>query len=90
MPAPVTTNLIDAQGVFGWQHLPGINMRLKAMHHFTGKLPLVEPVYHDELLGYNTTTALQNGAVRGAIYEIVSFCKRAGKFPGCPHCFNRR
>ena len=79
----ITTNLIDAQGCFlGGNISPGINMRLKAMHQFTGKLPLVEPVYHDELLGYNTTTALQNGAVRGAIYEIVSFLEESRKnFP---------
>lgn len=57
-------------------------MRLQAMHHFTGKLPLVEAEYHPSFLGFNTVSALQNGAVRGAIYEITSFLEEGRKnFP---------
>lgn len=79
----ITTNLIDAKGCFlGGNISPGITMRLKAMHHYTGKLPLVEAEYHNSFLGFNTVSALQNGAVRGAIYEIASFLEESRKnFP---------
>lgn len=79
----ITTNVVDENGTFlGGNISPGIQMRLKAMHLLTGKLPLAEMKYHDEVLGQDTTMALQNGAVRGAIYEISSFLDRCGdKFP---------
>ncbi len=55
---------------------PGINMRLKAMHQFTAKLPLVHVEVNEGLFGKSTTTALQNGAVKGAFFEIESFIHR--------------
>lgn len=79
----ITTNVVDAEGQFlGGNISPGIQMRLKAMHLLTGKLPLAEIQYHDELLGQDTRMALQNGAVRGAIYEVSSFLDRCReKYP---------
>lgn len=55
---------------------PGVNMRLKAMHHFTAKLPLVQVEVNHEIFGKSTTTAMQNGAVKGAFCEIDSFIER--------------
>jgi len=55
---------------------PGIYMRLKAMHHFTAKLPLVQVEVHDAIFGKSTTIAMQNGAVKGAFCEIDSFIER--------------
>ena len=52
---------------------PGIAMRLKAMHHFTGRLPLLLPELPLNIIGASTHTAMQNGAVRGACYEIDAF-----------------
>lgn len=52
---------------------PGIRMRIKAMHYYTGKLPEVPVKMPDTEIGYSTVTALQNGAVRGACMEIESF-----------------
>lgn len=79
----ITTNVINSQGVFlGGNISPGVQMRLKAMHLLTGKLPLAEIQYNDEVLGQDTTMALQNGAVRGAIYEVSSFLNTCGEmFP---------
>ena len=48
---------------------PGLQMRLKAMHEYTSKLPFVEPEWHTDL-GKNTEMALQNGAVWGIKMEI--------------------
>ncbi|MBK8701480.1 MAG: type III pantothenate kinase [Saprospiraceae bacterium] len=70
----LTYNFIDQQGQYhGGNISPGVQMRLKAMNAFTSKLPLAEIKYHNELFGKNTEMALQNGAVRGAIFEITSF-----------------
>ncbi|MBK7008746.1 MAG: type III pantothenate kinase [Saprospiraceae bacterium] len=79
----ITTNVISGQGVFlGGNISPGVQMRLKAMHMLTGKLPLSEIQYNDEVLGQDTMMALQNGAVRGAIYEVSSFLNKCGEmFP---------
>lgn len=52
---------------------PGMRMRARAMHEFTGMLPEVDLVYHDDFIGKNTSQALENGAVLGTIFEIDSF-----------------
>jgi len=46
-------------------------MRLRSMNEFTGKLPLVSKVLPEGEIGVSTATALQNGALRGALHEIV-------------------
>lgn len=73
----ITVDVIDKDGNYqGGNIHPGIAMRLRAMHEFTQKLPLVEAVYKEGYIGKNTSHALQNGAVRGAIWEISSFIAR--------------
>ncbi len=70
----ITMNLVNAHGEFiGGNISPGINMRLKAMHHYTAKLPLVKAKLNDLAFGTTTVKALQNGAVKGALREIDSF-----------------
>lgn len=49
---------------------PGFEMRLKAMHAFTGKLPQVKTTDCNLLLGKSTETALQCGAFWGIVYEM--------------------
>lgn len=72
-----TFDIIDAEGVYhGGNICPGVDMKLKAMHHFTSKLPLPARVYHDDPLGKDTYMALQNGAFWGTIFEIESFIVR--------------
>lgn len=67
----ITMDLITKDGVFiGGNISPGIQMRLKAMHRFTAKLPLVKAFNSHLLFGNSSETAIQNGAVRGALYEI--------------------
>ena len=70
----LTYNFIDAGGNFlGGNISPGLSMRLRAMHEFTSLLPLAKKQYNEALFGTNTAMALENGAVKGAIYEIQSF-----------------
>jgi len=70
----ITCDLTDASGHFvGGNISPGFIMRFKAMHHFTEKLPFPPFRLPQDILGRSTSEALQNGAIRGTIYEIESF-----------------
>lgn len=57
---------------------PGAAMRILAMHTFTARLPQVPVVMPPETVGYSTETALQNGALRGATFEILGFVQAFG------------
>jgi type III pantothenate kinase len=64
-------DMLDAKGLYhGGNIAPGLQMRIEAMHHFTAQLPVVQKVMPDDLIGKTTITALQNGAIRGAAFEI--------------------
>lgn len=54
---------------------PGATMRIQAMHHFTARLPEVPMEMPEDFTGNSTTTALQNGALRGASLEIEGFVR---------------
>lgn len=59
---------------FGGSISPGITMRFKAVHEFTGRLPLVK-WNPEELIpdGEDTKTAIKNGVLQGVINEIEGF-----------------
>ncbi len=53
---------------------PGLQMRFKALEHFTSKLPLVElDTNFDELIGTNTQKSILSGVLNGAVAEINGF-----------------
>ena len=58
---------------------PGMEMRLKAMNHFTAKLPLVEADSNVPLIGYDTKSNMLSGAVLGMTYEIDGFIDEYAK-----------
>jgi type III pantothenate kinase len=69
-----TYDLIDAQGRhLGGAISPGYEMRLKAMHHFTGKLPPVSAKQSHEMIGKSTESAMQSGAWKGFEAEILNY-----------------
>lgn len=78
----VTYNFINKYHEFlGGAISPGMEMRLKAMSHYTAKLPLVEADANVPLIGYDTKTNLQSGVVLGMAYEIDGFVDEyASKF----------
>jgi type III pantothenate kinase len=70
----ITYNFINKYHEFlGGGISPGLEMRLKAVSHFTAKLPLVEADSNVPLIGYDTTTNIQSGVVLGMVYEIDGF-----------------
>lgn len=67
----ITYNFINqSHELIGGAISPGMEMRFKAMHHFTAKLPLVEADWNVPLIGYDTKTNLQTGVVLGIAKEI--------------------
>jgi type III pantothenate kinase len=70
----ITYDFIDANGYYhGGNIAPGFLMRLKALHHFTSRLPLVATNETNELLGNTTESAILNGAMNGIIFEINGY-----------------
>ncbi|MBN2767213.1 MAG: type III pantothenate kinase [Paludibacteraceae bacterium] len=70
----ITFDFIDSKGLYhGGNIAPGIDLRFKALHHFTGKLPLVEAKKEFNFLGYDTLSAILNGVLNGIIFEINGY-----------------
>lgn len=70
----VTFDLINSSDEFlGGNISPGLQMRLNAMHHFTGKLPLLDFDFPEELMGTNTIRCMHTGAFYGLVGEIEQF-----------------
>ncbi len=49
---------------------PGVDLRLRSLHEFTEKLPLVQREGHISILGYDTETAIRSGVINGMVAEI--------------------
>ncbi|WP_316819773.1 type III pantothenate kinase [Pedobacter gandavensis] len=72
----ITYDLLNAQNeYFGGSISLGIDMRFKALNHYTGRLPLVDWDREGGIVpeGTNTTTAIQNGVLQGVINEVEGF-----------------
>lgn len=70
----ITYDFIDAYGVYhGGNIAPGIDMRLRSLHEFTQKLPLVEAQADTPLFGFDTKSAILSGVINGIIFEIDGY-----------------
>ncbi len=67
----ITYNFINQYNTFlGGSISPGMQMRFKAMHEYTAKLPLAQSSSNIPLIGYDTVTNLQSGVIFGITAEI--------------------
>jgi type III pantothenate kinase len=69
-------DLVTADGTYhGGSISLGLRMRLRALHEFTGRLPLLElpPDATVSLTGDSTRSAILSGVVNGAVAEISGF-----------------
>jgi type III pantothenate kinase len=70
-------DLVMADGSYhGGSIAPGLSMRLRALHSFTGRLPLLELPAADATLpltGDSTTGAMLSGVVNGTVAELTGF-----------------
>jgi type III pantothenate kinase len=70
----MTIDLLSPENRYrGGNISPGLDMRLKAMHTMTGKLPYATPDAAGNELGVSTVNALANGALHGMIHEIEGY-----------------
>lgn len=72
----ITYELVDANSFYyGGNISPGLGMRLKALNHYTGKLPLVQPEGCMPMIGKDTETAIRAGVKKGIEYEIEGYIR---------------
>lgn len=68
----LTLDMINGLNFLGGNISPGYNMRLVSLHKATSRLPIVDSAGPTPVLGYDTSTAIRSGALRGVAYEILA------------------
>jgi type III pantothenate kinase len=58
---------------------PGLHMRYQALHHFTERLPQLEPQKNVELIGDSTSNSIHSGVVNGMTAEIKGIIQQYEK-----------
>lgn len=67
----ITYDVVNSRNQYvGGNISPGLEMRKRALHTFTQKLPLIEIEENVPMLGASTNEAILAGIVNGLIYEI--------------------
>ncbi len=67
----ITYNFINKRNEFlGGGISPGLEMRFRALHEYTAKLPLVQKDWNFPLIGYDTRTNILSGVIMGMVKEI--------------------
>ena len=73
----LTFESVTARGEYcGGGISPGLNMRFKAIHAFTARLPLLKPSKPEALIGNTTDTCIQSGIIYGMEAEIEGVISR--------------
>ncbi|WP_299989839.1 type III pantothenate kinase [uncultured Pontibacter sp.] len=69
----ITYDFIDERGHYqGGGIAPGIQMKFKALHNFTGRLPLVQGIHENfPLIGQTTQESLESGVLGGTVAEVA-------------------
>lgn len=71
MGSCITYNFVNKFNEFlGGGISPGMEMRFRAMHEYTAKLPLIKPDWNFPLVGYDTRTNMLSGVILGMSKEI--------------------
>lgn len=72
----ITYDFVNGRNEFcGGNIAPGVEMRLKALHQYTKRLPLVAPptTPFEEMLGTDTQSAIERGVICGVCHEIDGY-----------------
>lgn len=70
----VTYDLLTKEGCyFGGGISPGLQMRFKALHTFTAKLPVIAINEIDYIIGNTTERSILSGVINGLVYELDGF-----------------
>ncbi len=84
----IKCDLVEAAGGFrGGSIAPGLALRFRALHEFTGRLPLVttlpDPTEAVPLTGTDTASAIRSGVLNGAAAEVAGLlADYAARYPG--------
>lgn len=74
MGTAITFDFINSNAQYnGGTISPGLEMRFKALNHFTKKLPLVAKKEQYEFIGRNTNEAIISGVQSGILFETDSY-----------------
>jgi type III pantothenate kinase len=71
----VTYDFLAGKNYKGGNISPGLSMRFRALHRFTGKLPLGSTLEKYDSPGRNTLDAITAGVINGLIYEINEYIR---------------
>jgi type III pantothenate kinase len=71
----VTYDFLSGKSYKGGNISPGLNMRFKALHKFTDKLPMGSAIEKFESPGRNTIEAISAGVIKGLVYEIDEYIR---------------
>jgi type III pantothenate kinase len=71
----LTFEFLHANVYKGGNISPGLQMRFRALHKFTGKLPLVSTTENYSFPGRNTSDAIAAGVITGVTYEINEYIR---------------
>ena len=78
----ITYDVINDKGEYnGGSISAGLEMRFKALHQFTSKLPLVSfDESFDESYGNNTPNSINSGVINGILFEVEGFIQQQLKY----------
>ena len=73
----ITIDFLSDNGQFlGGNISPGLRARFKALHHYTGRLPLGNINENAVSIGQNTQEAIEAGVLQGAVNEIEGYIEQ--------------
>ena len=73
----ITYDLVTDAGVhLGGAISPGLIMRFRALHTFTGRLPLLDEINDAPLTGKSTTESILSGVLNGTLAEVDGMIER--------------
>lgn len=72
----ITIDMVSDKGEFmGGNISAGARTRLRALHEYTGRLPLCSLADQTELLGTTSVSAVESGVIQGIVYEIQGYIR---------------
>ncbi|MEO8146922.1 MAG: type III pantothenate kinase [Bacteroidia bacterium] len=73
----------EKSNYYGGSIAPGLLMRFKALHEYTGRLPLIQPKKSAKLIGQTTEDSIRSGVQQGMINEVLETVSQYEElFPG--------
>lgn len=70
----ITFDYVSAEGKFlGGNISPGLDIRFRALHQFTARLPYVQPSENYGGVGHTTEQAVRNGVMDGMLFEAEHY-----------------